>query len=304
MRTPGAVSCALGLPPTVRRPALALMIVFLLPWAAGAQDGPFLPLAAGNAWTYVTPLDPPDAPPDTVWNRRSAVTGTATVDDTLYFVVVYPFAPADTLRPDEEGRIWARSGGEDVLLFDFTRADGEAYAVRLPGRLPSSYEVTVTRHQAAEVAGGRFDGCIRLTFDDPATMDDGFAFTFAPGVGIVTAYGDGGSYRELYAAEIDGRVVTAVEAEDAVPRRPHPAYAYPNPFRHAATIVLPMAGRRPGRARVYDARGRAVATLKAAECSAGRCVFEWDGTGFASGTYFVTTESDGFGRAVRIVRSR
>jgi hypothetical protein len=281
-----------------RHPALALLL--LLPAvSARAQVDDHFPLAVGNAWTFFTPLD--SVPPDTVWDHTSGVSAAVTVNDTLYFVVDYPFSPADTLRADEEGHVFARLGGRDVLLFDFTVAGGATYPFASPRAPGITFTVTVDRLDTCEAAAGRFSDCVRLDFDDPEWLDEDLTFVFAPRVGIVWAYGDGGWYEELFAAQVAGRIISSREL--AAPSATQ-AFAYPNPFGTSATIVVPATGAATMRMRVYDVLGGLAATPDAGTCDGLTCRFRLDGAQLPAGPYFVLAEQGGHVHTMRLILRR
>lgn len=173
-----------------------------------ADTSSYFPLEVGNAWNYITVLDPPYEPPDTLDGGTYAVSESFTVNDTLYYRAAYPFAIADTLRSDGDGRIWARDGGKDVLLFDFTLGDGEAYRFS-PSRWPYiEYVVTMSRGNTVEVSAGTYEDVVTLDFDDPDLVDERSAYSFARGTGVVEAYGGGGEYMELHATDLFPRLDT------------------------------------------------------------------------------------------------
>lgn len=274
----------------------SILISCLLTADASAQSPEpttYFPLEVGNTWTYFQVLDPPGAPPDTLWRGPYTTAEALTVNDTLYFRSGYPFAPGDTLRDDGSGKIWARIQGKDVLLFDFTLEDGAMYPFHHPGQPDINTQVTVTRDFTVEVGAGRFEDCIGLSFDDPNVMDDGMSFAFAPDVGIVYAYGNGGDYEELYSAEVSGEVITTVENDDAPPSTTLSVSAYPNPFASLTTITFPIRNATGVEASVYDLLGRRVADLGSGRCDARHCAFEWNGTGQSSGLYVVRMEAGG-----------
>lgn len=189
----------------------AIGVLTLVAWTANGQSADtssYFPLAVGNAWSYITVLEPPNEPPDTLNAGTYAVTESFTINNTLYYRAAYPFAITDTLRSDDEGRIWARDGGKDVLLFDFTSGDGDAYEFH-PSRSPDiEYVVTMSRGETVEVGAGTYADAVTLHFDDPDVVDEERAYSFARGTGIVQAFGEVGAYVELHAAELYPRLDT------------------------------------------------------------------------------------------------
>lgn len=272
-----------------------LPIIFLLviPASALAQIADttsYFPLEVGNTWTYFRVFESPSAPPDTVWRGTYKVVESVSINDTLYYVSEYPFSLADTLRSDDENRIWARVEDRDVLLFDFGLEEGQAYhfeSARLTG---ITFEVTISRGRTVDVGAGVFENCVVLDFDDPQVNDEEHFFTFAPGVGIVHAIGGLGDYVELYSADIAGGINTPIEDDD----RGHPQLArplaYPNPLSSTTTIIIPFTGSSHVTATVYNALGREVEVLAEAECDMQQCVLEWDGSEHANGSYYLQFE--------------
>lgn len=260
---------------------------------AQAPAARYLPLEVGNTWSYFQIQDPPGAPPDTLWRETYAITETVSVNDTLYYRAGYPFPLADTLRADSEGKIWARIHDRDLLLFDFTLAEGATYRFQTPRKPDVDFRVSMERPGTVEVGAGRFEDVVLLQFDDPQVVDEERTFAFAPGVGIVYAYGTLGDYEELYAAEVGGEVITHLERDEAPTRVVPRGFAYPNPSGGVATVVLPSNGSLRAEAVVYDAQGRRRATLRDGACDRERCVFTWDASLFANGMYFLRLEGEG-----------
>jgi hypothetical protein len=95
-----------------------------------------------------------------------------------------PLAP-DTLRTDEEGRIWRYSHGEAAVFLDPTRDDGGTYDYVLPGS-GGSMELTVFVHRPVrvETPAGVFENGVRFVFDNPGLADEEFGYVLVPGVGM------------------------------------------------------------------------------------------------------------------------
>ncbi len=266
-----------------------ILLTLLIPFRVHAQtaDTSYFPLGVGNTWTYFQLLDPPNAPPDTLWRGIYTVAETILIQDTVYYVTGYPFSLADTLRADGQERIWARLHGKETLLFDFALAEGETYSFQSPALPDVNFQVSVQRGGPAEVGAGRFENILTIVFDDPQYIDEEHAFTFAPGVGIVYAYGSLGDYEELYSAHVGGQVITAINEEDARWRGSQPALAFPNPFIQSVTVSVPINGLARANVVVYDMLGREVATLREGDCTPSTCTFLWDASRHPGGAYFV-----------------
>ena len=201
---------------------LLAMAALLLPASAvRAQQPDYLPLEPGNTWSYYETIEPPNAPPDTIWTGSFTVAQPLSINDTLYYYLPLRFALADTLRNDGEGRIFARLDGKDRLLFDFTLPDSAIYAFREPDDGERyhghDYTVLVRHNRVVDRHAGRFEDAIEFVFDDEDVIDEETAFTFAPNVGLVRAWGDGGQIMFLHSAVVGGVTITDVEAAPGLP---------------------------------------------------------------------------------------
>lgn len=282
-----------------------LIIVFVLDasnaFAQEADTTNYFPLDIDNSWTYYTELDPPDSPPIITVGNPLMISDTVTVNDTLYYVAPHPNSFADTLRSDGRGKIWARYQDRDVLLYDFTLAEGDKYYFDRSEADWDTFEVVIERNVTIEVVAGHFENCIRLYFDIPEGADFGHTYVFAPNVGIVTSYDGMGEGSFLYEALIEGKVISSTEDENPTSRRENGAYAYPNPFTFATTVILPTKIVPAPTALVYDVLGRRVASLTAGRCEPGRCEYRWNAGNWPPGLYYVVIEggaSEGVARLV------
>lgn len=256
-----------------------------------AQQESYYPLETGNTWTYFYVLHPPFMPPDTVWGGVHTITEERSVNDTLYTITPHSFASANNLREDSDGRIWARVNKRDVLYWDFTLDEDSSYQFMRADSI--EYEVTIERDKTARVGGGYFEDVIEMHFKILDAVDGDRTYAFAQGVGIVYAFGDGGSYEELYSAEIGGRTVTSTDRPDALDRE---ISLYPNPF--ASTAYLNVGG---GQSEVVvtilDALGRELSLFER-PCAID-CQFEIKG--LASGVYYLVIEAGHQRQALKLV---
>jgi hypothetical protein len=99
--------------------------------------------------------------------------------------------------------------------------------------------------------------------------------------------------------------MTTVDAEEAMaPPTFRVETAYPNPFAGSTAVAVTLAEAGPVTVTVYDAVGRAVATLHDGPLAAGRHTLQWSGTRHASGVYFVRITSPAGTRAVPVALAR
>lgn len=275
----------------------------LLPTLAAAQDAPsFLPLTVGNSWTYASRV--PTSP--TTWETHVydpwEVSGTTTINDTVYTEVDYPFALGTLHRLDAEGRVWTRLGGRDQLLFDVAADDAETYAFPEPGT-EYVYTVTVSRDVTVETFAGPFDGAIQFSFDIPEVFDDDRSFILAPGIGVVAASASlpAGGDASLYAASVDGRVVVSTATGPEAERL---AAAAPNPLARATTITLPPGPPAHVRVDVVDLLGRRIVTLLDGRVGADGRTIDWPARGVPPGVYLARVHRGGRTQTLRLVVTR
>lgn len=245
----------------------------------------YLPLEVGDTWTYITVLDPPNAPPDTVWRGTFSVSESVVRDGKAYQVTGFPFALADTLRADEQGRIWSFSGGRDILFLDFMLDEGARYRFPDPLATRDSFEVSIERNVTADVGAGRFEDCVRVLFDHPA-LDADRVYAFAPGVGVVYAYGVLGDYAELHTAVVGGQVIAGVESSDRS-LAGRSLYVYPNPLSETGVVSFSSGSAAAIAVELFDLLGRKVETLAEDYFIPGRQTLTFDASSLPAGVYFV-----------------
>lgn len=283
---------------------IPLIFALFAPWQVQAQatdTTDYFPLEVGNTWRYFQVLNPPGAPPDTLWRGTYTITGEISINDTLYYVSEYPFSLADTLRTDEQGRTWARVHGQDVLLFDFGLNEGETYHFQTPREPGLKYQVSIEREEYAETHAGTFENIVTLIFDDPLVVDEGHVFSLAPGVGIIRAYDGMGEFVALYSATVGGQVITKTERTGPSSISTTPAFASPNPFSTSTTLTVPFSGSQKPEIKIYNLLGRLVATLRDGVCSGDRCEYEWNGSQLPAGVYLVRFDQI---KTIKVILSR
>lgn len=276
---------------TILRAGFLLTILSLIASPSAAQDDAetYFPLDEGNSWTYFQWLEPPGGPIDTLYNGPFTISGSVSINDTLYTVAPHLHGFSDTLRADAAGRIWARINDRDSLLFDFTLETGETYMF-------GDSEATVRKNGEVEIHSGTFVDAVTIQFDIPEAVDDEHSFTFAPGVGIIYATDGMGDYYELYSAVVAGEAIPS--GIDRTPYAPDfVAYAYPNPFQRETTLVVSSAD---SDVEIFDILGRRIDTLIADYCS-DRCRIAWDAGAVSSGVYFARIASRGGVRSIPLI---
>lgn len=269
---------------------------------AVAEATNYLPLEVGDTWTYMTVLDPPNAPLDTVWRGTFSVSESVVRDSNVYHVTGFPFALADTLRTDAIGRIWSYSGGREILFLDFTLDEGAGYRFPDLWGTRDSFEVSVERNVTVEVGAGRFQNCVRVFFDHPA-LDADRLYAFAPGVGVVYAYGMLGDYAELHSAVVGGQVISSVESSDRSPAE-QLLHVYPYPLSDRGVVTFTTHGPADVKVELFDLLGRRVREVVNGWYNAGRHAETVDVSALPAGVYFVRLRAEESGATRSLVVAR
>lgn len=77
--------------------------------------------------------------------------------------------------------------------------------------------------------------------------------------------------------------------------------AYPNPFNNNVRVSLSLAQAGLTRVKVFDIRGREIATLANSTLDAGEHILEWNAAGSAAGVYLLRCESAGVTQSRKLV---
>ncbi len=263
---------------------IILLCLYGVAPACARQDDPatYFPLKQGNHWTFFEVLlPPPDFVPDTLFSGPFQVSDSLFLNDMRHYVFHLPFTLADTVRVDEDGRVWAWQGGADHLLYDFTLPDGATYTFPWNG---VTFEVGVAREVTAETAVGAFNRGIRFRFDIPGALDAAHTFTFAPGVGPVEIIGSMGEYLRLFEARVNDATVTDV---DRAPEGDTAFSVFPNPFHETLHVRVELDRPTPVSVAVYDPLGRRVASPVDGVFATGRFEAVWAAGNRPGGVYLV-----------------
>jgi hypothetical protein len=261
----------------------------------------YLPLRLGNLWDYG-------------FTQSGPVVRTALVSDTLrwggslYYTLLYDtaaeFPYADTVRVDSMGRIVSLRYGEEVVTYDFTKADADTYHV--PERSPrggDTYWVVSVQHPDS-VPG--FDACLgmgpclEVRWTLPGAADADFTEFYAPGIGMVRSYGAWSS-NVLIHRVIDGVSTTGVDPVSD----PIRAYAlrqnYPNPFNPVTAISYDLPAASHVTLKVFDLTGREVATLVDRFEGPGVRSVSFDAAALATGVYYYRLRAGGYVETKKLV---
>ena len=263
-----------------------ILVIALSSTPVSAQSGPipdYFPLEVGNEWTYIDVLfPPPDFEPDTLGAGHFSVSGSAVLNDTLYFETEF-----GRVRKDEFGRVLKYVDGVGTyVLFDFSLDDGAL--VTHPPEHPewAEYELTVSKGQSKETHIGLFENTITLNYRHAALIDADYTYVFAPDLGLSESYCCVGDHQMIFSAFVGGAFVTDAIEEPGVPDGFVLHAAYPNPFSLRTTIGYSLSEPSRVEFQVFDVRGALVETLDAGVRPAGDHSAVFDAHGLATGTYF------------------
>ena len=275
---------------------LVMLLLFARPLEAQeANPFSYFPMEIGNQWQLAYTLHPPNQPVDTLFLAMREIIDTLSVDDQSYFRITNLYSGIDTLRFDEEGRVWRHAFGSENLFFDFTALNDSMYQYPFDmesGSDTTFYQVRVNRGFSAKTFVGEFPNAIQFSFDVPEYIDEEKSFVFAPDVGLASISG-AWEYGALYEAKIGERLfVTSLEKELERQQSWLSAYVYPNPVYDRGWLHLDVGV--PGKVNVavYDLLGRQVWDLPSRYFEAGTHLVEFDVQGLARGIYQVRVEHE------------
>ncbi len=138
-------------------------------------EGTLLPLAPGTEWTLLS-SSADDPPPDTT---RIRALHADRIDNRSYTAVTGLWGGDTTLlREGDHGHVYRREDGTERLWLDPSVDGDSTYTYR-------NYEVRVSRVRSLDTPTGRFENCIRFSFDIPEAVDDERRITVKPGTGFV-----------------------------------------------------------------------------------------------------------------------
>lgn len=280
---------------------IALLLVALTIPSLAQEPAPpsYFPLASGHQWTYFQTLfPPPDFEPDTLFTGPVTIGDPFVINDTSYYQVHLPYLFADTLRVDDTGRVWAHRVGQETLLFDFTRADGDIYTWSEPELEGFEYTVTVRTGITLETPIGRLDNCMQFYFDIPEAIDDERRYVFAPDVGLAEVVGVLGDYWLILDVELSDQTITSALQPDRIPALLTQASSYPNPFQGQTTIAFHLAQPAKPTITIFDSLGRQRDTWVGHMGGPGFAEWTWNAWSEPSGVYFARIQA---GRAVQVV---
>jgi hypothetical protein len=182
-----------------KKTSLLLVFIFVLIANApsqGLDTTDYLPLRVGNKWFAIWYKEPP-----VFFSTSWQITGTETINDTLYYLPRY-------YRKDSLGNVYQRIGGIDQLLYKVTADSGETWTFQQTDK----YLVTLEIPSASlRVFAGSFTNCKEFFFKNLDRLSEFDYFVWlAPGIG--EALWSGGmdlGNTELKRAEINSMVISA-----------------------------------------------------------------------------------------------
>ena len=163
--------------------------------AQGLDTTDYFPLRVGNKWFAIWYKEPP-----VFFSTSWQITGTETINDTLYYLPRY-------YRKDSLGNVYQRIGGIDQLLYKVTANAGETWTFQQTDK----YLVTLQIPWAGQIFAGSFTNCKVFFFKNLDHLSEfDYSVWLAPGIG--EALWSGGmdlGNTELKRAEINSIVISA-----------------------------------------------------------------------------------------------
>ena len=261
----------------------------------------YFPLQVGNNWQYRYEET------KTIYALPDSVFGVESFAPRRYYRwgdnKEFPFY----IHQDEQGRIFRRINGKDVLWFDFTKNHGEQYTYSPDDDI--NFTVTVRKNQIVTTYAGQYKNCIEFFFDVPESFDEEQCYVFAPEVGIVKKQFAWVSML-LVSAQIDRKYIARLkETKTNIVSGFTLAQNYPNPFNATTFIKFALPRETSVMLDIYDVRGGKVRSLVATRQLPGEYSVMWDGTDDAgsavpSGIYTYRLRTDAFIDVKRMVLLR
>ncbi|MBO6574381.1 MAG: T9SS type A sorting domain-containing protein [Rhodothermales bacterium] len=210
-----------------------LGLALLLAWSAPVDARQFA-LETGNRWEYVTILDPPNAPPDTVGAGSLEVLRRAEG----YLILSSPIAGSDSVRWADRS-LYGLLGGQEYLLLDFRADSGSSWSIPmvLDGVAHDTMDVFVERgldrwfeggsRDVIETPAGYFNADYTFTASARRTLDAGWTIVFDHTYGPVSRIDGHGTLGIVSVARLEGVELPRFHVELTTDK---PQYAYGEPI--------------------------------------------------------------------------
>ena len=153
-------------------------------------------------------------------------------------------------------------------------------------RLNNCYVLTPGTYKLGEIRFNRINpaGCIRLTIRTTSVIQDSITQWFNPADWTIT--------NDTTCIRLD--TLVGIAGNEEIPTVFKLYTNYPNPFNPSTTIKYDIPRSSFVQMTIYDILGRELDKLINQQLSAGRYEIVWDGSNYASGTYFYKLEAGTF----------
>lgn len=261
-----------------------------------AQD--FFPLEIGNTWSYSSHLP---------YKVTYKIIDTARIDGEKYFCyknMTWNIMPIDTIRKDNDGKIWKHVNGNDHLWLDFTKEVGATYTFPFLNDSLEYFDVQVIdKNGLVETSKGNYTECYKVFFDNPHSVDEEVFYSFAPAVGIVEIYYGEGPHFLLDSLSLN--VTLNVENTQQSNLNFYVlSQNYPNPFNPTTKIKYSIVQNGLVKLLIFDLLGREVASLVNTEQSIGNYEVDFNASTLTSGIYFYKLQSGNFSETRKMLLLR
>lgn len=250
----------------------------------GESHADFYPLAVGNQWLYRTTTYDVGTDPSSITYSFKEVTGDTIMDNGMKYFIVSSgrrkqYERFDTLTNEIRYYSSYDCEGMDIPIYSLNYLEDSTITWQSCNYM--TYQISCEPDEVSDSLIIHLDG-------DGLYCEDVF---FKQHIGLVgqSFLEVGYSSTGLIGARIDGKVwgsLTSVEKQDQIATGFQLFQNTPNPFNPVTTIEFSLPENSKVTMRIYDSRGRLVATLLDRELEKGSHSVFFDGSASPSGIYF------------------
>lgn len=252
-----------------------------------AQFAATFPLQIGNRWFYREHFNLSDP-----FRIRKVLYDTtmpnglsyAAVLDSGYSYQVVRYYRQSGSRVYQYGYFVA---GQEQLVFDFSRADGDTIASFRNGQ--DTCDIILIQRSVGNIFGMTRDQWVFIVDLYRHVYDDETVYTITDSLGITTME-QFLSLLDASGALINGRMYgtfTAVAPDPlTLPNAVHLDQNYPNPFNPTTTISFSIPRTTFTTLKIYNTLGQEIATMVSESLNPGTYSKQWNANGVASGVYY------------------
>ncbi|MBU2492670.1 MAG: T9SS type A sorting domain-containing protein [Bacteroidetes bacterium] len=270
---------------------LILFLLFSLTILAQQNSDNYLPLEFENYWE----LRYNDTSTN-ISDIKITVLDSLLINNNIYFVLDN-FIPSpvyqdyDTIRIDEDGNIHKLFLGSDILWFNFPTQESKVDTIKFnPPYSDYSYVCSYSLNNNVITSTGEYTNALKISIQIDFAVSQFKRIYLVKNVGIVATseFGEGteGYDYNLYAANVNGSLITDISEENYLPSNYELKQNYPNPFNPSTIInfYLPISGY--AELIIYNSIGEIISKPISRYLRAGEHSYYYENNKLSSGIYF------------------